>query len=115
LLADLAYWGNQLARWRSDLAAGDHSDGDAGQLRGGIDLAVSKIEAIAGELERRARATAYGYVAQHDPGEDYLPKRFAARRLTVLNCSGSRRDKPGYHRARTSCSGARCMMTANPR
>ena len=79
LLAELDERGHCLVRYQTDLAAGDFSDGDAGQLQGGIAYERRHIELILQELEARERARVHGY-HETNYAEGDLPERFAAAR-----------------------------------
>lgn len=79
LMAEVDERMNSLARHEADLAGGDFSDGDAGQLQGGIAYERRHIELILQELEARERARVHGY-HETDYAEGDLPERFAAAR-----------------------------------
>lgn len=80
LLAELDLRFDLAARYQADLDAGDFSDGDAGQLRGGIAFQRHHIERIVGELEAREAARTIGFRPATGGAEADLPARFATAR-----------------------------------
>jgi hypothetical protein len=101
LLAELDERLNLLARYESDLAAGDFSDGNAGQLEGGIGYERFHIEAIVSELEARERARAFGYRAVAGVPESDLAARFAAARtLDTAQVVAELTGQPGMRSGR---------------
>lgn len=77
LVAELNARMDARARCEADLEDGIFADGDADQLRGGIEFEEFRIEEIVHELERRERARAFGYRGRRSPDEPDLPERFA--------------------------------------
>lgn len=84
LLAEAHERRNDLARYRANLEAGDFTDGDAGQLRGGVAFETRHLSAIADELDRRQRAERFGYQDTARPSPD-LAERFS--RAKAIDCA----------------------------
>jgi hypothetical protein len=96
LLAELDERLNAHARYQVDLEAGDFTDGNAEQLQGGMAYEQHHIEAIASELEARARAHTYGFRPNGAPAESDLKARFAAAKaIDTADVLGAVTGQPG--------------------
>lgn len=71
---------NLASRYAANLEANDFVEGDAAQLRGGLQYETHHIQQIDCELVRRSRAAAYGFRERDADAERDLEARFAAAR-----------------------------------